>query len=1323
MNKVYKVVWNASLGAWVAVSELAKGKTKNSGNVGQVVSLELQQVAKSEESLFFNYKTLSLAIFTVFTTTFAFAGYEAGNASTRTNCTATSAGSGGEATGAIAIGSDSGQTCAKGTDSVAIGRAAVATGTGAVVLGPSSVAGEAYTTAIGNNAQAMSRGSVAIGSGAYADSKENTLDGKGAVAIGNDASALGKNSYALGAESSAVEDDTVSFGHAAGDDRYYSGTKSGTWATDRFMRLTNVANGYKANDATNVSQLNQVAAILGSTGISASAKTGAVALPSYVIAKTDGTSYAAATTVPQAISNLNTEVLKSLGFVGDSGTKATRKLGEDLNVKGGATGTLTSGNIGVVSNGSNQLDIKLAETVNLGTNGSVTTGNTKINNSGLTITGGPSVTSTGINVGNKNISNVADATTADQAVNKGQLDTVSTQVNKAITFTGNARKSGDTTDVNRKLGEAIAISGAASTAGTYSGSNVKTVTDQTGSIAIQIADAPNFAGTVTSTGQQVNGNSVVTGTSTIGSGANAVTLSGTASGLDVGNKKITNVAAPTVGSDATNKTYVDGKVQTLADNPLGFVGDSGTKATRKLGEDLNVKGGATGTLTSGNIGVVSNGTNQLDIKLAETVNLGTNGSVTTGNTVINNAGVTADKVTVGSVVIDKTTGINAGNKKITGVTAGDISSAVSTDAVNGGQLFTTNQNVSNLTTTVTTQGNDITTLKGGFNLQTNGKNSGAIKAGDTVDIGVATPSDTNLTATKTGNNVAFALSKDLNLTSVTTDKVTVGTVVVDKTTGINAGNKKITSVTAGDISSATSTDAVNGGQLFTTNQNVSNLTTTVTNQGNQITTNTSDISTLKGGFNLQTNGKNSGAIKAGDTVDIGVATPSDTNLTATKTGNNVAFALSKDLNLTSVTTDKVTVGTVVIDKTTGINAGNKKITGVTAGDISSASSTDAVNGGQLFTTNQNVSNLTTTVTNQGNQITTNTSDISTLKGGFNLQTNGKNSGAIKAGDTVDIGVATPSDTNLTATKTGNNVAFALSKDLNLSSVTTDKVTVGTVVVDKTTGINAGNKKITGVTAGDISSASSTDAVNGGQLFTTNQNVSNLTTTVTNQGNQITTNTSDISTLKGGFNLQTNGKNSGAIKAGDTVDIGVATPSDTNLTATKTGNNVAFALSKDLNLSSVTTDKVTVGTVVVDKTTGINAGNKKITGVTAGDISSAASTDAVNGGQLFTTNQNVTTAQTAADAAQATADKGIKFGNGSSSNQFALGDTLNVKGDSNITSTTTADGVQLGLGNTIKVGTANPVTIDGTTNTIGGLSNKTWNGTAVSGQAATEDQLA
>ncbi|WP_289846859.1 ESPR-type extended signal peptide-containing protein, partial [Acinetobacter sp. Ac_3412] len=1085
MNKVYKVVWNASLGVWVAVSELAKTKTKKSGSVGPVACLDLQEQQNSLAKLF-NYKALSVAIFTVFTTTFAFAGYEGGNGSTRTNCTATSAGTGGEATGAIAIGSDSGQTCAKGTDAVAIGRAAVATGTGAVVLGPSSVAGEAYTTAIGNNAQAMSRGSVAIGSGAYADSKENTLDGKGAVAIGNDASALGKNSYALGAESSVVEDDTVSFGHAAGDDRYYSGTKSGTWATNRFMRLTNVANGYKANDATNVSQLNQVAAILGSTGIDAAAKTGTVALPSYVINKTDGTTYAAATTVPQAISNLNTEVLKSLGFVGDSGTKATRKLGEDLNVKGGATGTLTSGNIGVVSNGSNQLDIKLAETVNLGTNGSVTTGNTKINNSGLTITGGPSVTTTGINAGSKVITNVADGAATTDAVNKGQLDTVSTQANKAITFTGNARKSGDTKDVDRKLGETIAISGAASTAGTYSGANVKTVTDQTGAIAIQIADAPNFAGTVTSTGQQVNGNSVVTGSSTIGSGGNAVTLTGTANGLDVGGKKITNVAAPTVGSDATNKTYVDGKVQTLADNPLGFVGDSGTKATRKLGEDLNVKGGATGTLTSGNIGVVSNGSNQLDIKLAETVNLGTNGSVTTGNTVINNAGVTADKVTVGGVVIDKTTGINAGSQKITNVTAG----TATTDAVNKGQLDT-----------VSTQANKAITFIGN-----------ARKSGDTTDVdrklgeSIAISGAASTAGTYSGANVktvtdqtgAIAIQiadapnfagtvtstgQQVNGNSVVTGSSTIGSggnavTLTGTANGLDVGGKKITNVAAPTVGSDATNKTYVDGKVQTLADNPLGF---VGDSGTKATRKLGEDLNVKGGatgtltsgnIGVVSNGSNQLDIKLAETVNLG------TNGSVT-TGNS-------KIDNSGLT---ITGGPSVT--TTGINAGSQKITNVTAG----TATTDAVNKGQLdtvstqankaitFTGNARKSGDTTDVDRKLGESIAISGAASTAGtySGANVKTVTDQTGAIA------IQIADAPNFAGTVTSTGQQV--------NGNSVVTGSSTIGSggnavTLTGTANGLDVGNKKITNVKAGAVN-ASSTDAINGSQLFNTANNAKNI----------------------------------------------------------------------------------------------------------------------------------------------------------------------------------------------------------------------------------------
>ncbi|MEG2269417.1 MAG: hypothetical protein RSC68_34480, partial [Acinetobacter sp.] len=204
----------------------------------------------------------------------------------------------------------------------------------------------------------------------------------------------------------------------------------------------------------------------------------------------------------------------------------------------------------------------------------------------------------------------------------------------------------------------------------------------------------------------------------------------------------------------------------------------------------------------------------------------------------------------------------------------------------------------------------------------------------------------------------------------------------------------------------------------------------------------------------------------------------------------------------------------------------------------------------------------------------------------------------------------------------------------------DKVTLGGAGAATTVAL-------TNVKAGALN-ATSTDAVNGSQLYTTNQKVA------TNTAN-IATNTGDITTLKGGFNLQTNGASSGAIKAGDTVDIGVADIADTNLTATKTGNNVAFALSKDLTLTSVTAgntvinnaglsaDKVTVGTVVVDKTTGINAGSKIISNVADGALT-AGSKDAVNGGQL----------KTVSDAQKATDDAAVKYDDAALKDKVTLG---------------------------------------------------------------------
>ncbi|MGE8541822.1 MAG: YadA-like family protein [Acinetobacter sp.] len=97
-----------------------------------------------------------------------------------------------------------------------------------------------------------------------------------------------------------------------------------------------------------------------------------------------------------------------------------------------------------------------------------------------------------------------------------------------------------------------------------------------------------------------------------------------------------------------------------------------------------------------------------------------------------------------------------------------------------------------------------------------------------------------------------------------------------------------------------------------------------------------------------------------------------------------------------------------------------------------------------------------------------------------------------------------------------------------------------------------------------------------------------------------------------------------------------------------------------------------------------------------------------------------------DATEAATNKGLKFGNGAAANQYKLGDAINVHGsaDGSISSTLTGDGVVLGLGSTVKIGSGmTQITVDGTAGKIGGLSNKAWNAASItSGQAATEDQL-
>ncbi|MDU3324440.1 MAG: hypothetical protein E7E70_27645, partial [Escherichia coli] len=169
----------------------------------------------------------------------------------------------------------------------------------------------------------------------------------------------------------------------------------------------------------------------------------------------------------QDISNINTKINKGLNFAGDTGTVSNRQLGDTVTVKGGATGTLSDGNIGVESDGNGTLNVKLAKTLT-GLD-SVTAGNTKIDNSGLTVGGKTYVSPTGLNANDQKVTNVADGTVgagSKDAVNGGQLHDAKNELNTNISnantelINKGLRFNADNNDEKtNKLGSKVTVNG------------------------------------------------------------------------------------------------------------------------------------------------------------------------------------------------------------------------------------------------------------------------------------------------------------------------------------------------------------------------------------------------------------------------------------------------------------------------------------------------------------------------------------------------------------------------------------------------------------------------------------------------------------------------------------------------------------------------------------------------------------------------------------------------------------------------------------------------------------------------------------------------
>ncbi|WP_370531273.1 YadA-like family protein [Brucella abortus] len=250
-------------------------------------------------------------------------------------------------------------------------------------------------------------------------------------------------------------------------------------------------------------------------------------------------------------------------------------------------------------------------------------------------------------------------------------------------------------------------------------------------------------------------------------------------------------------------------------------------------------------------------------------------------------------------------------RSITNVGAGRVSKD-STDAVNGSQLYAVAEQA---------------TL--GWNLTANGTDKSRVSPGDTVDL---SNSDGNFVIGKHGTGVTFNLAPDLKVTSLVAGNTfldTNGLVITGGPSmtvfGIDAAHLNIRHVADGAVT-ATSTDAVNGRQLFAVSEQAAS------------------------GWSLTVNGMDKSRVAPGDMVDL---SNSDGNLVLSKHGTGVTFNLAPDLKVTSLVAGNTfldTNGLVITGGPSmtvfGIDAAHLKISHVADGAVT-VTSTDAVNGSQL----------------------------------------------------------------------------------------------------------------------------------------------------------------------------------------------------------------------------------------------------------------------------------------------------------------------------------------------------------------------------------------
>ena len=928
------------------------------------------------------------------------------------------------------------------------------------------------------------------------------------------------------------------------------------------------------------------------------------------------------------ITNINTTIGKGLNFKGDDAAVINKKLGERLDIKGGADSSkLSDGNIGVVSNGTDTLNIKLAKDLKVD---SVTTGNTVINNNGLTVGGKTYVTNNGINANNQKVTNVADGQVAagsKDAVNGGQLhDAKNEVINKGLRFDAD-----NNSEKTNKLGSKVTVNG---------DNNITTEITQTGDdtkIGVKLNKDINVK-TVTAT-DTVKAGGVTMGGQTVANAAGANESGNYVTGLD---NKTWNIQNPNIVS---GRGATEDQLKVVSDE----VKKQGANATDyRLVKNASSADGSYAVDSNGNIDLTVEDKNHAGQK--ETVKLKDIASKSKLDDVINKGlqfdanvgGVQTNKL--GSKITIKGEGTGSDNDYsgenlktfITQDPAGNttidvkmnknlkVETIVATGengkdgkiGINGKDGQTTNISVTRdgkpgvdgapgtTTTRIVYQKPDgtneeVATLNDGMKY---GGDTGAVikkKLNEQVNVigGIADETklttDDNIGVVSDGsNNLKVRLAKALKgLESVTTgdtvmnnNGVTINNGAAGNTVsltkdGLDNGGNKITNVAAGDVS-ANSTDAVNGSQLH-------------------------EVKTLAGQHTT---------VKA-----------KDANITVTE-GTNAAGGKEYTVGLG----DKVTLGSdpskqVSIDGTTGIIKAGDKVTidgttgNIDAGKVKINGKDGTVNeltnktwdpnnftSGQAATEDQ-LKAVDQKITNTSEELTKKGMDFAGNEGEFHRNLGEKvtikGEGTKAASEYSGENIKTIADAN-------GNITVKMDKNLKTETI----VATGKDGKDGKIGINGKD----GVTTNISVTRDGKPGVDGAPGTTTTRIVyqkpdgTNEEVATLNDGMKYGGDTGNV--IKKKLNEQVN-------VVGGITDTNKLTTEDNLGVVSDGNNNLKVRMAKDLKgLNSVTTNTLTVGDVKIDNS-GINAGNKKITNVAAGDIS-ANSTDAVNGGQLWKTNQTI-----------------------------------------------------------------------------------------------------